>query len=139
MNAKFLRNGIVMLVLVVGTVALLAAVLISPNGTNNAKPYSAFLQDVSAGSVTSVTQQDQVLTVNKSSPGAYTVIVPTVLTQVWTDVATAAASRQQDAAVLRSRQGPRQLVARPRPHRGPADRRDRRLHHLHDAPGPGHQ
>ena len=92
MNAKFLRNGIVMLVLVVGTVALLAAVLISPNGSGTSKPYSVFLQDVSAGSVTSVTQQDQVLTVNKNTPGAYTVIVPTVLTQVWTDVATAAAA-----------------------------------------------
>jgi cell division protease FtsH len=92
LNAKFFRNGIVMLVLVVGTVALLAAVLISPNGNGNAKPYSQFLSDVSAGSVTSVTQQDQVLTVNKNTPGAYTVIVPTVLTQVWTDVSAAAQS-----------------------------------------------
>ena len=92
MNAKFLRNGIVMLVLVVGTVALLAAVLISPNAGGNSKPYSVFLQDVSAGAVTSVTQQDQTLSVNKNSPGAYTVIVPTVLTQVWTDVSAAASS-----------------------------------------------
>jgi cell division protease FtsH len=92
LNAKFLRNGIVMLVLVVGTVALLAAVLISPNGNGNAKPYSVFLSEVAAGQIQSVTQQDQTLTVNKNTPGAYTVIVPTVLTQVWTDVSAAAQS-----------------------------------------------
>ena len=63
MNAKFFRNGIVMLVLVVGTVALLYTWLIqTPN--NTAVGYSQFLADVQGGRVTQVVQQDQSLTVS---------------------------------------------------------------------------
>jgi cell division protease FtsH len=94
LNAKFLRNGIVMLVLVVGTVALLAAVLLSPS-PGNTKGYSEFLQQVQVGQVTTISQQDQTLTVNKGAQaqgGSYTVIVPTVLTDVYGDVQKAAAA-----------------------------------------------
>jgi cell division protease FtsH len=88
LNAKFLRNGIVMLVLVVGTVALLAAVLLSPS-PGKAVGYSEFLGNVQAGQVQDVTQQDQTLTVNKTG-SQYTVIVPTVLTDVYGDIQKAA-------------------------------------------------
>ena len=89
MNAKFLRNGIVMLVLVVGTVALLAAVLISPSSTGTTKSYTAFLQDVQNGSVTSVVQQNTTLTV-KEGTGQYTVIVPGLLADAYPDIQAAA-------------------------------------------------
>ena len=46
MNAKFLRNGIVMLVLVVGTVALLVTVLISPTRQQPQSATPQFLADV---------------------------------------------------------------------------------------------
>jgi cell division protease FtsH len=95
LNAKFLRNGIVMLVLVVGTVALLAAVLITPSA-GATKGYSEFLQNVQAGQVNNVTQQDLTLTVNKSAsvPG-YTVVVPSPLTNVYQDMQAAAAKGGQ--------------------------------------------
>jgi cell division protease FtsH len=89
LNAKFFRNGIVMLVLVVGTVALLYTWLLQAPQTPT-KGYSAFLNDVKAGTVTEVTQQDQTLTVKTSDNNTYTVIVPTVLTPVLTDMQTAA-------------------------------------------------
>ncbi len=90
MNAKFLRNGIVMLVLVVGTVALLAAVLITPS-QGQVIGYSEFLQNVQSGQVQSVTQQDLTLTVNKSNGQAgYTVVVPGPLPHVWEDMQVAA-------------------------------------------------
>ena len=99
MNAKFLRNGIVMLVLVVGTVALLAAVLISPNPSAGTKPYSDFLSDVKAGKVHTVTQVDQTLTVDKGLPTQYTVIVPGLLNNVVADVSGAEQDLQvQDPA-----------------------------------------
>ncbi len=53
MNAKFLRNGIVMLVLVLGTVALMYAWFLQPPNTAT-KGYSDFLNDVQNGKVTSV-------------------------------------------------------------------------------------
>ena len=90
MNAKFLRNGIVMLVLVVGTVALLAAVLISPNTSAGTKPYSDFLTDVTAGKVHTIVQVDQTLTVDKGLPTQYSVNVPGLLRDVLADVQTAA-------------------------------------------------
>ena len=59
LNAKFFRNGIVMLVLVVGTVALLYTWLIQGTpGTPTG--YSQFLADVQSGRVQKVIQQDQI-------------------------------------------------------------------------------
>ena len=54
MNPKFFRNGIVMLVLVVGTAALLFTWIQSSSGPANTQPYSAFLADVQAGNVQKV-------------------------------------------------------------------------------------
>ncbi len=89
MNPKFFRNGIVMLVLVVGTAALLFT-WITTTSTPTTTGYSAFLDDVRQGEVTKVTQQGTTLTVQTTDDKTYTVIVPTVLTPVWTDMQTAA-------------------------------------------------
>ena len=91
MNPKFFRNGIVMLVLVVGTAALLFT-WITTTGQTTSTGYSAFLAQVSEGQVKKVTQQGTTLTVvtNDSPEKTYTVIVPTVLTQVWPDMQAAA-------------------------------------------------
>ena len=79
MNPKFFRNGIVMLVLVVGTVALLYT-WISASSTPVTKPYSDFLGDVKAGTVAKVVHQGDTLTITtKDSPAkTYTVTVPGV-------------------------------------------------------------
>ncbi|HVA86830.1 MAG TPA: ATP-dependent zinc metalloprotease FtsH [Candidatus Saccharimonadales bacterium] len=89
MNGKFFRNGIVMLVLVVGTVALLYTWLIQ-TPTQNTRGYSQFLTDVQQNKVTKVIQQDQSLTVSESDGHTYEIVVPTVLTDVLGDMQTAA-------------------------------------------------
>ena len=78
MNPKFFRNGIVMLVLVVGTAALLFT-WIQSSAQPNPIGYSAFLNDVQQNHVQSVVQQGDTLTVkrNDGSP-TYTVTVPSV-------------------------------------------------------------
>ncbi len=94
MNAKFFRNGIVMLVLVIGVVALLYTFLLqtpAPNETG----YSAFLADVSAGKVTKVVQTDQSLEVTLDDGATYTTVVPSVLTDVFGDMQAAASSGGQ--------------------------------------------
>jgi cell division protease FtsH len=93
LNPKFFRNGIVMLVLVVGTAALLFTwITTSSNPTTTG--YSQFLQDVQSGTVEKVTQQGTTLTVETTSnpPKTYTVVVPTVLTDVFGDMQKAAAA-----------------------------------------------
>jgi cell division protease FtsH len=91
LNPKFFRNGIVMLVLVVGTAALLFTWITTTSQPTNTG-YSKFLADVQDGKVTKVTQQGTTLTVERADKtGNYTVIVPTVLTQVWNDMQAAAA------------------------------------------------
>jgi cell division protease FtsH len=69
-----MRNGIVMLVLVAATAALLYA-LIQP-AQPTAQSYSQFEQDVKAGQVTTVVRQDTTLTVtlNDSAKTTYTVV-----------------------------------------------------------------
>jgi cell division protease FtsH len=103
LNAKFFRNGIVMLVLVVGTVALLYTWLSSQSAPETV-PYSDFLNQVSAGQVESVTQTDQTLTVKTTDGGGYTTIVPSVLTDVWGDIQTAAGDDQEPT--FRAEQAP---------------------------------
>jgi len=90
LNTRFLRNGIVMLVLVVGTVALLAAVLINPSTTGTDKSYTDFLADVRAGNVNGIIQQDKTLTVKQNSGTQYTVTVPGLLADAFPDVVAAA-------------------------------------------------
>ena len=91
MNPKFFRNGIVMLVLVVGTAALLFT-WITTTGQPTSTGYSAFLAEVSEGKIAKVTQQGTTLTVERDGEPktTYTVIVPTVLTQVFPDMLEAA-------------------------------------------------
>ena len=91
MNGKFMRNGIVMLVLVVGTVALLYTFLIS-SPSDQEVAYSQFLTNVSNGAVTEVVQQDLRLTVTGKTPeDTYVVIVPGIgFTDVFADVQAAA-------------------------------------------------
>ena len=70
MNAKFFRNGIVMLVLVVGTVALLYTWLIQAP-QEKSQGYSQFLDDVKQQQGASVDQQGETLTVKpKARPRA---------------------------------------------------------------------
>jgi len=96
LNPKFFRNGIVMLVLVVGTAALLFTWL-STNTPPSSTPYSQFLNEVAAGQVAKVVQQGTTLTVTKDgSATSYTVNVPTVLTDVYGDVQAAAVRGNQD-------------------------------------------
>ena len=90
MNPKFFRNGIVMLFLVVGTAALLFTWI---NSTTPSKDvgYQAFLNDVAAGNVTEAIQTGETLTVTaKTDPKTYSVVVPSILTQVLPDMLAAA-------------------------------------------------
>jgi cell division protease FtsH len=90
LNSKFLRNGIVMLVLVVGTMALLYTFLMAPPADQTVA-YSRFLANVQAGDVSRVEQQDMRLTVTARDGSTYTVIVPGVgFTNVFADVREAA-------------------------------------------------
>ncbi|MFM2105767.1 MAG: hypothetical protein RL338_799 [Chloroflexota bacterium] len=91
MNAKFFRNGIVMLVLVVGTVLLLYTWLIqTPNQPSVG--YSKFLDDVQTGRVTTVVQREQSLTVTTSGGETYVTVIPSVLTDVNADMKQAASA-----------------------------------------------
>jgi cell division protease FtsH len=91
MIPKALRNGAVMLILLLGTVVLLSSVLLTPVPAAT-KDYSAFLAEVRGGSVASVVQQEQILTITKTGtpPETYEVQVPTQLTDVYNDVRAAA-------------------------------------------------
>jgi cell division protease FtsH len=85
-----MRNGIVMLVLVVGTVALLYTFLMS-SPSDTSVPYSTFLGNVSKGDVKEVAQQDLRLNVTPTDGTKYTVIVPGIgFTDVYGDVLKAA-------------------------------------------------
>jgi cell division protease FtsH len=94
LNPKFFRNGIVMLVLVVGTAALLFTWIQSTTEAPTIG-YSQFLTNVSKGEVESVVQQGDTLTVKpKAGTGtsaSYTVTVPSILTKVYPDDMQAAA------------------------------------------------
>ncbi|HEX9735199.1 MAG TPA: ATP-dependent metallopeptidase FtsH/Yme1/Tma family protein, partial [Thermoanaerobaculia bacterium] len=79
-----------MLVLVVGTVALLYTWL-SSNQQTSSIGYSEFLSDVKAGRVERVTQQGESLTVKlRGVTTPYTTNVPNILTQVLQDMQAAA-------------------------------------------------
>ena len=141
MNPKFFRNGIVMLVLVVGTAALLFT-WISTSTPPTTIGYSEFLSDVAAGDVTKVVQQGTTLTVTtKAGPPTYTVIVPTVLTDVFGDIQRGAEAGGQPSTGPHSRREPAPDTSwlGSAADRRPAAAHHRRLHLLHDAPGPGHQ
>ncbi len=89
MNPRFMRNGALMLVLALGVAALLFTWLNQSTGATTGG-YGDFLNDVKNGAVTKVVQQSDTLTVTKSDNSSYTVTVPSILTQVLTDMRQAA-------------------------------------------------
>ncbi len=94
MNPRFMRNGALMLILAVFVAALLYTWLnqatgASPNG------YGTFLNDVKVGAVREVVQSSDTLTVTKKDNSTYTVTVPSILTQVLTDMRQAASDGAQ--------------------------------------------
>jgi cell division protease FtsH len=97
LNAKFLRNGIVMLVLVAGTVALLYTWVTSTTPSNSVG-YSQFLSNVQSGQVQEVVQDGENLTVTPTGGGAtYTVVVQNPITgNVYDDMVAAAAKGNQE-------------------------------------------
>jgi cell division protease FtsH len=89
LNGKFLRNGIVMLFLVVVAVAFLYTWLLQQENPQTVA-YSDFLGQVQAGQVAEVTQVEQTLSVTRTDKSTYTTVVPSVLTDVFADIRTAA-------------------------------------------------
>ena len=76
MNPRFMRNGLLMLVLVMGVSALLYTWLGASSQTKEIG-WGQFLSNVAAGEVDKVTQQDQVLTIKPKPSGEdYTVVAP---------------------------------------------------------------
>jgi cell division protease FtsH len=100
LNGKFLRNGIVMLVLVVGTMALLYTFLMS-SPTDQSVAYSQFLGSVQKGEVKEVVQQDLRLTVTGKDGKEYAVVVPGIgFTDVFADVQAAAKTGGVDPTTI---------------------------------------
>jgi cell division protease FtsH len=89
LNPKFMRNGLLMLVLVMGISALLYTWLAGSTPAST-KGYGEFLNAVKAGQIQSVTQKQDSLDVVGKDGTKYTVTVPTVLTDVLADMRTAA-------------------------------------------------
>src|SRR5690242_19331521 len=95
-----MRNGLLMLVLVMGVSALLYTWL-GTSGETASRPYSgpnSFLEDVEQGEVSRVVQSGETLSVfdktktTTDTQPSYVVTVANVLTQVQQDIATAAAN-----------------------------------------------
>ena len=141
MNAKFARNGIVMLVLIVGTLALLWTWLSSSTPSNADRLLQVPERRRRTASSTKVEQQQLALTVTKADGTTYTVTVPTVLTPVFADMQAAAKAGNQTlpSDVFRPRRRPTRRGSGILHHRPAAADRDRRVHPVHDAPGPGHE
>ena len=140
LNPKFFRNGIVMLVLVVGHRG--AAVHVDPvDDPDQAVNYSEFLADVKAGEVAEVKQQGETLTVKGTGPTqTYTVIVPNILTRrLFGHADRGERGRPAVDRDVQRRPDARHVLAGAAADRAPAPPRHRRLHLLHDATGPGHQ
>jgi cell division protease FtsH len=108
LNPRFIRNALLMFVLAVGVAALLYTFL---NSSTAASPegYGDFLNDVKAGQVKTVVQRSDTLTVTlKEKDKTYTVVVPSVLTQVLTDMRQAAEDGGQpwDATIYGAEKAP---------------------------------
>ena len=107
MNPKFFRNGIVMIVLVLGTAALLFT-WITTSTPAPTVGYSQFLNDVAAGSVEKVVQESDTLTVTGTDKKIVSVVVPGVagLTNVWSDMVAAAAPKELPANIYEAKPVP---------------------------------
>jgi cell division protease FtsH len=77
LNPRFMRNGLLMLVLVMGVSALLYTWLAGSSQPKSV-PWGEFLTNVSNGAVTKVIQQDTSLTVTGTDNSTYTVNAPGV-------------------------------------------------------------
>jgi cell division protease FtsH len=84
-----MRNGLLMLVLVIGISALLYTWL-SGSTPQSTSGYGEFINAVKTGEVASVVQKDQMLEVTGSKGEKYTVVVPSILTDVYRDMTAAA-------------------------------------------------
>ena len=151
MNSRFLRNGIVTLVLVVGTAALLY-MFIFPDTKANTVPYSgagSLLELVSQGKVSKVTQQGQSLEIVLTSTDPATGKAPVVTSAVPSELAT---NVQQDidcqlrgarlhsgTHIGRSSAIGQRPVAQRAHHGAAAHVAHRRVALLHVPPGAGHQ
>ncbi len=93
----------VVVIAVLGVSALMYTWISPPSAATTG--YSQFLTDVAARSVTRVVQTGTVLEVT-SSRGAYTVEVPTVLTDVYGDVDAAAAKAGASTPLFEARPAP---------------------------------
>ena len=89
-----MRNGLVMLILVIGTAALLYT-WINQGTTAERVGYGTFLANVQAQQVQEVIQKDTTLAVKPKNGAQYTVVVPTVLTDVLKDMKEAATAGGQ--------------------------------------------
>jgi cell division protease FtsH len=109
LNNRFLRNGIVTLILVVGTAALLYMFIFPTDGNKPiaySGPNGSFLQLVADGQVAKVTQRGQVLEIEKTTtdpqtgkPVIVTSNVPSELaTNVQNDINTACSASPKCAA-----------------------------------------
>jgi cell division protease FtsH len=108
LNPKFMRNGLLMLILVVGTAALLYT-WINQGTTSERVSYGDFLARVQAGQVEKVIQKDATLTVDpRGNAPQYTVVVPTVLTDVLGDMkeAARAGGTELDTRIFGAEQAP---------------------------------
>lgn len=95
--------AVVVVALLVGASALIYGFVSAPAAST--VPYSRFLADVGAGSVTRVVQTGTTLDV--SGPhGGYQVMVPTVLTDVFADVEHAAAAGDAAAPTFEAQPAP---------------------------------
>jgi cell division protease FtsH len=90
LNAKFLRNGIVMLVLVAGTIALLIT-WVSSSTPASQNGYPKFINDARAGQISKAVQDGEIVTVTLKDNSTYTVVVPnSIMTSAWDDMSQAA-------------------------------------------------
>jgi cell division protease FtsH len=114
LNPRFMRNGLLMLVLVMGVSALLYTWLGASPGIKTLA-YSgpgSFLEQVEQGKVARVVQSGESLSVfDKTQPAnatdpVYTVTVPNVLTQVSQDIAAASTKGGQDAPTFDPKPAP---------------------------------
>jgi cell division protease FtsH len=114
LNPRFMRNGLLMLVLVMGVSALLYTWLGASGTTNPPHAYSgpgSFLEDVEQGEVKQIVQAGETLSIflnTNTTPEEpdYTVNVANVLTQVSQDIATAAKNAGQPAPTFTAKPAP---------------------------------
>jgi cell division protease FtsH len=95
LNPKFFRNGIVMLALVVVALAVVFT-LLSQSTPQTERAYSDFLGDVRGGDVSKIVQEGSRLTVSTADGKTYTVVVPGLLAEAYTDVRAAAEAGNLD-------------------------------------------